>query len=508
MIHKEGSSTQEKNPIKVKWPLEITCFASGASIMIIEIAAHRLLSPWFGNSAYTWTALISIVLLALSLGNYFGGKCIDKYPNPNVIKNLLILIGIICTLIPFLKSSLEPYFIKSHIIWGPFLSCFILFSTPCILLGMITPMVIKLVSLHFNNQSIGQVAGKMSMLATIGSFLGTILCGLILLSFFHINHIYLWVGYFLFFNAFLIHVIYRKEFSSFLFITIFCVGVSILSFSKGIKEKSLIYEDDSFYHKIRVYSKPLKNGDSINLLKLDTTVEGGQFKKSFQLPLKYQRFWKLSRCYLKHPQNIIFLGGGAFGMPIAASRSFPKSNIQVLEIDPHVINVGKKYFNLSKYKNIHPIADDARRFLQNTDQTFDFIFSDTYNGLRAIPPHLTTEEFFKLIHSRLSDHGIYMVNIISSVKGEKNFVFRAFYQTLRPIFHTFSIYALEHKKLEQPQNIILVAMKRDLPPTQHSYIFKQLLPYQIRYSNLNLKPIQKMTDSLNPIEHFISQSLL
>jgi spermidine synthase len=207
-----------------------------------------------------------------------------------------------------------------------------------------------------------------------------------------------------------------------------------------------------------------------------------------------------------------FIGGGAFAMPEALLDAFPNARADVLEIDPQVIEVGRKYFRVDKFSRMHPIAEDARRFLRDTPEKYDFIFGDAYNGVRNIPAHLVTVEFFSLIKSRLSDDGIYMMNIISGLKGKNSIIFDSIYATLHEVFP--HIYVFANSLDESGINIILVASARDLPidslAAEHiqrggslAALFKQYIPSQ----KMPTKSGPILRDDYNPIEYFIAKSI-
>ena len=86
--------------------LILTAFSAGAAVMIIELAGNRILAPWFGNSLYTWTGLIGVILVSISVGYYLGGYLADRWPRYAVLAHLLTASAVLTILIPSLEASL------------------------------------------------------------------------------------------------------------------------------------------------------------------------------------------------------------------------------------------------------------------------------------------------------------------------------------------------------------------------------------------------------------------
>ena len=121
-------------------------------------------------------------------------KIIDKFPNYSVLKIVLLVSGILVVMIPGLQSRISSFYVDSNLIWGPVSACLILFSVPGILLGSITPIVIRLVSLISRDQKVGVSAGSISAASTLGSVVGTFATGFILIPNVGIKNIYFTTG--------------------------------------------------------------------------------------------------------------------------------------------------------------------------------------------------------------------------------------------------------------------------------------------------------------------------
>jgi len=151
-------------------------FTTGAAVLIIEITATRILAPYFGNTLFTISSIIGIVLGALSLGYYLGGVLADKYPKFSIFFFLIFIAGIFSLLIQVFSKTILPaigYSLDMKL--GPPIVSLILFLIPSLILGMMSPFAIKLKTLEL--KEVGKVSGKVFFWSTLGSIFGSFLAG-------------------------------------------------------------------------------------------------------------------------------------------------------------------------------------------------------------------------------------------------------------------------------------------------------------------------------------------
>jgi spermidine synthase len=141
-------------------------------------------------------------------------------------------------------------------------------------------------------------------------------------------------------------------------------------------------------------------------------------------------------------------------------RDFPELELDVAEIDPDVVRVAERWFDLPRDPRIRITAEDGRRYLQSRDERWDLIVIDAYFG-DSIPFHLSTTQFFELVRSRLTPGGVVVSNIIGAVDGEGSELLRSMAKTYRSVFPTVAL----HPVLEGTGigNIVLVATEGGLP---------------------------------------------
>jgi spermidine synthase len=278
--------------------------------------------------------------------------------------------------------------------------------------------------------------------------------------------------------------------------------------------ETIVFEQTTPYHRIRVIEAPVEDGDRIRYLFLDTTAEGGCFLRSRQPALQYHQAWELSRLFFTKPGRAAFLGGGAFSMPEVMLDAFPGLEADVVEVDPAVIEVGRKYFRTGEYPRLHATAGDARRFLRFTPERYDLIVGDAFHGVRSIPGHLVTVEFFDLVRQRLTADGVYLMNIASAVEGRQSPVFRSIAATVREVFPHVEVFAAEPDRPAKSQNLILVASARDLAgalaagaPGDRGGDLPRLLAGRLDARQYDDPDAPILRDARNPIEYLVAQGL-
>ena len=163
--------------------LEITVFVCGALVMIYEIIGSRLLSPYLGASTYVWTSLIGVILGALSLGYWLGGKLADKKPDVKILASVIFLAGGLVALTILLKDLILAFIAESSAILEikSLIAAILLFAPASILLGFVTPYAVKLKISSLEDT--GKTVGRLYALSTVGSILGTFSAGFFLIPF-------------------------------------------------------------------------------------------------------------------------------------------------------------------------------------------------------------------------------------------------------------------------------------------------------------------------------------
>ena len=483
-------------------------------MMVIEICAYRLLAPFFGNSVYTWTALIGVILIAFSAGGYLGGYLSDRKMALDLLGWLLAGSAVLTFFIPAFHTVFAASLSAHGLIAGPVMISLLLFAIPGILLGAVSPAAVRFYSLTLKDTHVGAAAGTISMLGSLGSFVGTFLSGFFLLSTFGVRSIFFGTATILLLLAIAAFLLAKNSFKQqapVIMSGIFAFSMSWMTTPKP--KPGVIFEHESFYHHIEV-SEQTEGKVKRRVLQLDSTMEGGMDANTGDLILPYQEYWKLA--LLREPAKVssaLFIGAGAFGMPENVSRDFPDAGVDVVEIDPQVIEVGRKFFKLDEFPRVNAHAGDARRFLlQNGGKKWDLIFGDAYNGIRQIPPHLATREFYQQIADHLEPQGVFIMNLIAAVTGPKSELTSGMLATVRKVFPHVEVFSVGYRR-DETQNVILMASREDLKPLiVDRYVTPGSWQERLIRTHIPAGTVPRseyvFTDDHNPVDAIIARGLL
>ena len=498
-----------------------TNFASGASIMIVEIAGARLIAPIVGNSLYTWTALIGVVLVALAIGGWVGGYLADRRDGRGSLALLLAFSAATVLLIPPVSSLSIARVSTMGLISGPMLLSLILFSIPALLQGAVSPLATRIISRDHQDKRVGLSAGLVNASGALGSFVGTLAAGFYLVPNFELQAIFGGVAFALLGIGMACSFAYLWNQQRAPVEAKVTVGAALMVSSVLYYGVDFRYPDNvrlvrqTPYHQIRVVDVEDADGRTLRELVHDTTIQGYSYLDSSELPRKYQRSWKLSDIYLPMGiESALFVGGGSFSIPKALKLQYPEASVTVVEIDPAVVQTGYEWFALGDGPQIDVVSEDARRYLSSDTNQYDFIYLDAYNGVRQIPAHLVTREFFALVREHLTDQGVVAINLIGHVEQPFSGVFDAVYTTLAEVFDTVEVYIASEGEqlLGEVMNLTIFAGNASLKQIelsgyesddQLSDLLSGLVP-QDTYAG-RTAPV--LTDSLNPIDALIAESL-
>lgn len=421
-------------------------FISGFVLMAVEIIASRVVAPLIGSSIYSWTAIIGVVLFGISLGNYYGGKLIDKNPNPEILAYSLLTAAISIALIPLLVNIADPLVLLGiPLLLKVSILAALFFLLPSVLLGTIFPSAIKL---YMRELSVaGESAGLLSGLGALGSITGTFLTGFFFIGFIGSS--------FTLYTLSLILVITSWTFyKSIKYIAAALIVISMLFITNAYgknKSDKVIFESESNYYDIKVVRGKYNNSD-VRLLFLDLdghSIEGTSGKKVGT----YQEISPILRAFTKNIRGALVIGGGSYQIPKDIARLYG-ANVTVVEIDPTVTDIANKFFNAADYP-IHTVNTDGRLFLKTGKEKFDVIFADAFNSFISMPWYMATEESFTLSSESLNNKGVYALSIISTLSGPGSGLYQSVLKTFSQVFSNYYVLYLG-KNENDIQNIILV----------------------------------------------------
>lgn len=421
-----GAPTGAASVRRSRTALSALVFGAGTGTLATEICASRLLAPAFGSSTIVWANLIGLVLLALSVGYWLGGRLADRRPDPALLGGLVLGAALLVAAIPFVT---QPFLdvaaegldeLSAGAVIGSFFATLLLFAPPVLLLGMVSPFAIRLAIESVG--SAGAVAGRLYALSTAGSLLGTFLSALVAIPLIGTQRTLLASAAVLALTASIL--LGRRSLPLALAIA------ALLALPPGaVKAASgVVYEHESRYQFIQVRERDgvrrlyLNEGIAVHSLwRADEVLTGGVWDTFLAVPALLQR----------PPARVAILGNAGGTVARAFGEFWPRAEIDGVEIDPAVTDVGLRFFGLADNPRVETHDADARPFLRRTDRRYDLVYVDAYHQ-PYVPFYLATREFFQLVKERLRPGGIAALNV-ATVPGDDRLV-RELAGTLATVF--------------------------------------------------------------------------
>ncbi len=491
-----------------KFILELTVFVCGALVMTYEIIGSRIVSPFIGTSTYVWTSLIGIILGALSLGYWLGGKTADRKPDLKILAMVIFLAGgaVAATILTkdvflsFIARSPLSLELKSVV------AALILFAPASVLLGFVTPYAVKLKMLSLADS--GKTVGRLYALSTIGSIFGTFLAGFVLIPFVgSVRTLYLIV--FALFGLSILLAPFALSKTNLTILILFVFGIAATELQGYLLFRTNDLRDiDTEYSRVRVFTmKDEESGRNVRAMAFDPHfIQSKMFLDGDEPASEYLKYYHLVRHFKPDFQNALMIGGAGYSFPKDFLKVYPDKQLEVVEIDPQMTEIAKKYFNLREHPNLKIFHEDGRIFLNRAGaKKYDAVFLDAFGSLFTVPFHLTTVEAVREISRVLKDDGIVIFNAGGAIKGDASRFINAELATYKQVFPQVLLFKVRPERADEAvQNLIIVAAKSQTPldlESDDAELSKFL-------DNLYLQPLETrekiLTDDLAPVEFYNS----
>ncbi len=391
--------------------LELLVFVAGAVCLGTEIAAARLLAPWFGASTIVWANTIAIVLVALSIGYTVGGRIADRSPHPHGLARLVLAAAALVAMVPFISGpflrlavdAVEELSVATFL--GSLVSVGVLVALPLLIIGMVSPYSVRL-SVE-DLEGTGRTTGRLYAISTVGSLTGTFLASLLLIPVVGTRRTFLIFAAALALSA--IPLLSRRR------VLAAVVPVAILGLValptgtlKAADASSVITEMETEYQYARVVRSDsgrialeLNEGHAVHsVYSPGEWLTGNYWDELLVLSLA---------ATTSPPESVAILGNAAGTTARALGHYFPQTRIDAVELDPDVSELGRDLFDM-RGPNLHTHTADARPWLAATERRYDAIMVDAYRQ-PYIPFYLATHEFFDLVRDRLNPGGLVIINV-------------------------------------------------------------------------------------------------
>ena len=493
--------------------LFIAVFMSGLTSLAIEMAASRLLGNVFGTSNLVWASIIGLILIYLAAGYFLGGNWADSSQSNRTFYQIMIWAAISTAVVPAVSKPVLSIAadafdqLQLGILFGSFASVLILLCIPMILMGTISPFAIRLAVQ--DTREIGKISGKIYGVSTLGSFVGTFLPDLLLIPTIGTYNTFLVLSAILMVTG--IIGLWKstgwRAALPYLLALLLLPALALWGFSGGYKNSAgQIYETESGYNYIQVLEV-----DGYRYLRLNE----GQGVHSAYHPtqLNYYGPWEqvLIAPFFNSPpyspENVKRIGivGLAAGTTARqAAFVYPDAVIDGFEIDPKIVKVGQKYFDMNQ-PNLNVFVEDGRWGLAHSSQKYQIISVDAYRP-PYIPWHLTTQEFFSMVNDHLTEDGVMVINVGRGPEDRR--LIDALGTTIGTIFPSihvvdvpgsFNSILFATKQPTQAENLIENYHDLAAKASVHPLLLETL---QISVENLASSPQKSMvfTDDRAPVE--------
>ena len=417
---------EERKILKNKAYLYITEFFAGMSVMAVELGASRLLAPYFSSSQIVWTIIIGTIMIAMALGNIYGGRAADKNPNPDKLYGRIVVAAVWIGLIPVVGkyiimgiSALLIFSISTNfLIIAAFAACMVVFVFPLFLLGTVTPSLVKYTVDSLDDS--GKIVGMLNASNTIGSIIGTFVP-----TFISIPAVGTSITFLIFAGILLgLAIVYFvSEKIKNVKVPVACVIYVLCCIfghnnSFAFWEDDLTVEDESVYNYLQVSENDSSIILSTNALfgvqsiyKKDKVLTGMYYDYAMAAPYMAGIYEK------QEPLRVLILGMGTGTYATQCRRYFGDMYIEGVEIDEKITALAHEYFELPQ--DIKVTTYDGRAYLEalssrkdksGDSDRYDVIMVDAYQDI-TIPFQMSSVEFFTLVKDQLTEDGVMVVNM-------------------------------------------------------------------------------------------------
>ncbi len=431
-------------------------------LLALEIVASRVIAPYFGNSVYVWGSLIGVFLAALSVGYFLGGRISTRWPHPGPFLALVFLAGAATYPIPHFADAVLGQIASRDLgpRGNPLAGSAALFFVPSALMATLSPYAVRLRARSV--ESVGDVAGMLYALGTLGSIVGTLLAAFVLISAFGVRSIIQILGGTEMALA-VAGLLWTRRAGAAAGAAAGMAAVLSLTGSGSAAAADVIHARDTIYHRITVSDE-----GQVRYLRLDNYWQSARDRSDpLRTVFAYTDYLHLPVLFVPRLHRVLFVGMGGGTAPGRFHHDYPQATIEVVEIDPEVVATARRLFALPQDARLQVHVMDGRLWLRRSTERYDLVILDAYL-IDTIPFHLATREFYQEIAARLTPGGAAASNVIGAVRGPQSRLFRAIYKTFRSVFPRVYVFPVGGSEPESLRNIILVGTGD--PPLTHSEI--------------------------------------
>jgi spermidine synthase len=485
--------------------LYATAGITGGAILIVEILGAKMLAPYVGTSHFVWTAQIAVTLVSLAIGYYFGGWLVDRSPR---LHRLYFCIAIAAAYLAFttlIVESVAYSFLSMNLAVGALLSSTVLFFVPLTLLAAAGPFLIRVLAISFN--TIGSQIGRLSAISTLGSVLGTVLIGYVLLPFLPNSvTMYLTAAVLLILCALYFVFWSKKDIAAYSTLAFIGLGLGALGMNRDLTRSGdqykEIYRANSDFGMLQVIEMNDKRRRFyLNDYLVQNTYDA-ELKKSTSLFTHMLRY--LAEAYTTNLQDVLCIGLGVGIVP--GELAAQGVRVDVVEINPAVVKVAQNYFNFDPAK-CKIVIGDGRYLLNKSKKQYDAVVLDAFLG-DSSPSHLMTREAFENIKRVLKPNGVLVINSFGDLRPGNNFFSSSLAKTLGSVFGSVHAHGIKNRLIEGQGNLFFVASAQALnlrtvsTADAHPFVMGEVNESLATVIAIDVSAGRVLTDDYNPVDFF------
>ncbi len=431
--------------------LQTVIFISGGAILALELLTSRVMTPYFGVSLYIWTGILSITLIALSVGYWAGGRLAnsrnvtaDTLAGWFALMPAVAAIGIVaaCLIYPFVFVPLAGM----SLVGGAFIACLLLLAIPLVAASAMNPLLVAIHMLRRREGNDGNKgvnggggggnssgdggAGQVFFISTLGSVAGVLVTAFGLIPFVSNYDSVLIVAAVL---ALLSLAIVAapppalKKRGAIGGAGLFALIAAVLLLWKAdayTGRQGPISHLDKQWHVEAVYRSLF---GTVKILKHEPDADGSYWRIYFQDGLtqnavessgRSRSFYNyaldaLAAAYTPNARSALVLGLGAGMTPARLAARGMQTDI--VEIDPASLQAARRFFGLDEKKTPVHLAD-ARTFIHACPRPYDVAVVDLFHG-DGTPDYLITQDFFRDLRRCIGDKGIAVFNTFADLEN-------------------------------------------------------------------------------------------
>ncbi|MBX9903158.1 MAG: fused MFS/spermidine synthase [Burkholderiales bacterium] len=456
-------------------------FISGGAILALELLSSRIMTPYFGVSLYIWTGILSITLVSLALGYWWGGRLAG---NAGVApaRRLGLLFAIMpalaglaiiaaCAIYPFVFHPLARWSLSG----GAFAACMILLFLPLVATSAMNPLLVALLLQQQEKRKGDAGSGLVFFVSTLGSVVGVIITAFGLIPYISNYTATLMV-------ALLLGLLSLVAASSKLVMagrgTVTACAIAAMSCAALLAWQGDRYTGrqgpvafsgaqwqvegihSSLFGTVKILrSAADADGKFLRMYFHDGLIQNTVDSNQRSISFYTWALEALARAYQPQMQDVLMLGLGAGIVPSRLDRA--GARVEVVEIDPSSLAVARQYFGFDP-KRVTTHQADARTFVGNCTPRHDVVLVDLFHG-DGTPDYLITREFFRDLKSCLKPGGVAIFNTFANLDDTRSY--SHLLATLQSELPHVALYRPDWPGMRQI-NSFLVASPTPLPAPQ------------------------------------------